>query len=78
MDKTKRDEALGKLAKSPFGVVLVSWLEDKIRLMKDVTKIKTFEEMVGRQEAVKILEDLFRFLKNKRQKKEPVTKTEYT
>jgi len=72
-----KQEELKQLATSDLGRVLVEWLDDQIVQMADITKIKTFEEMVGKQEAVKILKELFGFLEKARERQPDFQRTNY-
>lgn len=70
-------ELLKQLAQSDHGKILMNFLDEKIKEMTDITKIKTYEEMMGKQEAVKILKELFSFLEKGREKKPEIQKTNY-
>jgi len=73
----KQEEKLKQLAESDFGLVLIEFLDDQIEQMGDISKIKTFEELVGKQEAVKILKELFGFLEKVREKRPTIQRTDY-
>lgn len=70
-------QQLDQLAKSDHGKILMDFLEIKIKEMTDISKIKTYEEMLGKQEAVKILKELFSFLEKGRENKPEAKKTDY-
>jgi hypothetical protein len=62
---------LDELIKSPFAPVLREYLSEEIRKLSDISTIKGAVEekakiLEGRQEAVKILEKLFRALEIKK------------
>jgi hypothetical protein len=54
------------LAKSQYGEVLLEFIGQKIDSLNKIGDIKTIEELVGRQEAAKILKEIFRFLEANR------------
>lgn len=68
---------LEQLAKSDFGKVLIDYLDEKIKEMTDITKIETQKELTGKKNAVKILRELFSFLKKERENKPEPKKTNY-
>ena len=70
-------EALKLLAQSDNGKVLMDFLDDQIKQMTDISDIKTYEELLGKQEAVKILRDLFSFLVKARANEPTPVKTNY-
>ena len=65
------------LANSDSGKVLIEFLDDQIKQMTDITKMKTWEEVLGKQEAVKILKELFSFLERAREKQPNTQRTDY-
>lgn len=66
---------LHELAKSPYGHHLRQYLSEKMTELKDVTKVESWDEALGRKKAVEILKDLFKFLDDT--PKETPKKTEY-
>ena len=70
-------DQLKQLAQSDFGKMLIDYLDEKIKDLGNITKIRTFEELVGRQEAVKVLKELFNFLEKGREIKPEVKKNDY-
>lgn len=68
---------LEALAKSDFGKLLIQYLKEKQEELSDLDKIKSFEEMVGKKEAIKILHELFSFLEKGRENKPNYNKTDY-
>lgn len=70
-------QELEPLAKSDFGKLLIEWLREQITDLSDLNKIKSFEEMVGKKEAIKILKELFTFLEKGRETKPESKKNEY-
>ena len=50
------------LPNSHFGKALEEYLAEEIERMVDVTTAKDWNEVLGRQEAVKIIKKIFRFL----------------
>ena len=77
MNPKEKNKRLEDLAKSGYGEALLEYIQENISEMKDISTVKTFEEMVGRQEAVKMLKSIFRFLDKKREKKGEKTKNQY-
>jgi hypothetical protein len=71
-------ERLKLLAQSEHGRTLMAFLEDQIGQMSDIVKIKTYEELVGKQEATKILKELFSFLERACEKEPNLKKTDYS
>ena len=61
---------LEALAKSPFGLLLLAYLKQESERLRNIDGVKTFEELLGRQEAVKILDKMFKFIENAQQPKE--------
>jgi hypothetical protein len=70
-------EEFRNLAKSDFGKVLMNFLDEEIKEMTDIAKIKDYDELLGKQEAVKILRKLFSFLRKAREKNPTIQKTDY-
>lgn len=54
---------LEELQRSHFGKALQDYLGDSLTDMKDITNIESVEELQGRKYAVKLIEDLFWFMK---------------
>jgi len=73
----KNEEQLKLLAISDSGKVLIDFLDDQIKQMTDITQIKTYEELIGKQQAMKILKELFNFLEKSRVKPDQPIKTDY-
>lgn len=67
---------LNDLANSEYGLILAEYLNGKILEMADISKL-TPENVVGKQEAVKILKELFLFLEKAREKQPEIKKTNY-
>ena len=72
-----KKEQLDQLAKSDFGKILLEYLNQKILEMSNIVKITTYDELLGKQEAVKILKELFSFLEKARENKPETKKTDY-
>ena len=70
---------LEALAKSPFGKLLLDYLKQESNNLRNIDGVKTFEELLGRQEAVKILDKMFKFIENAQKPKEETgtVKNEY-
>ena len=71
------ENELRKLAKSDFGKILIDYLDAEIKEMTDIDKIKTYDELLGKQEAAKILNRLFVFLTKAREKSPEIKKNDY-
>jgi hypothetical protein len=67
---------LNDLANSEYGLILMAYLNEKVLEMADISKL-TPENVVGKQEAVKIIKELFMFLEKARQKQPEMKKTNY-
>jgi hypothetical protein len=67
---------LNDLANSEYGLILMAYLNEKVLEMADISKL-TPENVVGKQEAVKIIKELFMFLEKARQKQPEIKKTNY-
>jgi hypothetical protein len=66
------------LAKSQYGEILMEFIGQKVDSLNKIGDIKTFEELAGRQEAIKLLKDMFRFLEANRKPESSATlKNEY-
>ena len=72
------EEELRNIAKSDLGEVLMKYLDEKIKEMADISKIKEYPELLGKQEAVKILKELFSFLERAREKQPDIKRTNYS
>ena len=73
----KSEEKLKLLANSDHALTLMVWLDEQTKQLSDITKIKDYDELLGKQEAVKILKELFGFLERARQKQPDIQKTDY-
>lgn len=79
MDINLRDNIVKSLGSSGrFGQALKEWLEEEITKLKDLMAIAvpSVEEVVGKQEAIKILQKLFDFLYEKKIEKKEKTNYE--
>ncbi len=72
-----QDKELRQLANSDIGITLAKYLDERVKDMSDLSKIKTYDELLGKQEAVKILKELFSFLEKAREEQPIITKTDY-
>lgn len=64
--KQENHELLEHMAKTPYGTALKEYLEAALRDIKDISTAQTWEETLGRKFAVKLVEDLFSFMKEKK------------
>jgi hypothetical protein len=63
-DDTK--QKLMELNNTSYGKALREYLDSQLKEIQDITKAKTWEETQGRQLAVKLIHDLFRFMEAKK------------
>lgn len=73
MDKYK---LLSELDKTPYGKVLRSFLEEELKELNDISKAESWEDTLGRQKAVRIVNKLFSFM-NKEVNKVDKSKNQY-
>jgi len=62
MNKEQRKQELEKLAKSPQGQALKEFLDEKIAEMNDMTTVETWDDTLGRKNAIKKMKDVMRKL----------------
>lgn len=67
-------QLLSEMKNTNYGKALKNFLDDKYEEMNNVATCKSWEETLGRAFAVKILDDLFSFMKEKTESK---NKTRY-
>ena len=77
VNKEERDQKLEELAKSIYGKVLLDYIEEIKNEIDSVEGANTVKEIIGRQEAIKKLDKIFRFLTAKREEKSK-EKNQYT
>jgi hypothetical protein len=58
----QRTELLKELSKMPQGGALKEYFAEKLNCLTDISNITSFEELLGRQVASKILKETIRFL----------------
>jgi len=64
MDKEIRNKDLRSLGEHRrYGVALKDWLEENLAILTDINDIKTLDEVLGKQYAVRFIKKLFKFLK---------------
>lgn len=56
---------LQELKNTPYGVALKEFLTEKNNELNDVNTCKSYEEVLGRQLALKTLKDLFSFMERR-------------
>lgn len=56
---------LQELKNTPYGVALKEFLTEKKNELNDVNTCKSYEEVLGRQLALKTLKDLFSFMERR-------------
>ena len=64
MNKEIRQKTLKALRTNSEGAALKEWLEEEIREVNSVTDCNTLDEVFGKKYAVKVLENLFAFLRD--------------
>lgn len=62
MKKEDKDRLLKQLSKSSEGIALKEYLEETINKMTDIFTITSYEELIGKQIAIKLIKETFRFL----------------
>ena len=62
MEENVRKLVQEDLKNTSYGKALEIYLKEEIERMVDITTAEKWEEVLGRQEAVKILKKVFRFL----------------
>ena len=62
MNKQQQLEQLTALAKTGQGQALKEYLEDEIDKMRDISRIESFEELIGKKIATKLLRETLGFL----------------
>lgn len=67
--------ALNDLPSTHYGKALKLFLDDKLKELQDVRDCKSWEETLGRQYAVKIVDELFSFMRE--QKNTEKSKNQY-
>lgn len=67
---------LKELGGTHYGETLRVFLKEEYDKIRDVRNCKSFEETIGRQLALKTLDELFRFLND--EKVEKASKNQYT
>ncbi len=55
---------LQQLKESPHAQTVIDWFNEQISKMSDISTHKTWDEVLGKQYAVKILKDLIRLLES--------------
>jgi hypothetical protein len=68
-------ETLKQMNQTNFGQALKKVLEQKKEELNDVSTIKTLDELLGRQHAIKLIDDIFNFMQDK--KVEVINKNQY-
>lgn len=60
------EDILSQIPGTLYGQALRALLDQWKEEMNNVKTIKTIEELIGRQDAIKLVDDLFKFMDNKR------------
>lgn len=68
MNKEERDKRLTEMAKGIDGECLLDYLKEVMEDLDSVQGITKVEEIIGRQEALKICRKIFGFILSKRKK----------
>lgn len=64
--ETKYTELLNELPKLAHGQALMKFLEEERKILNDVKTLTSWEEALGRKNAIKVIDDLFAFLGEKK------------
>jgi len=64
--KPEIKEKLEQLQNTPYGQALLVYLEQYKEELNSINKIITFEELLGKQYALKLIDEMFKFMDNKR------------
>jgi len=59
-------EKLKQIKESPQGFALIEYLNQAKREMNDVKSMQSWEEVLGRKFALKVIDDLFVFMEDKK------------
>ena len=59
-------DGLKQIKESPQGHALVSYLEQAKQEMNNIKSIESWEEVLGRKFALKVIDDLFIFMEDKK------------
>lgn len=59
-------ELLNELPKLAHGQALLKFLEEEKKILNDVKTLTSWEEALGRKNAIKIIDDLFSFMGEKK------------
>lgn len=70
------EEVLRELPKTAYGAAMTEFLDEAKKELNDVGSVTSWEETIGRREAIKIINKLFSFLVEK--KVEAGGKNQYT
>jgi hypothetical protein len=65
MDKQKLDN----FKDTQFANIMIEWFNDEIKEMSDISKHKTWDEVLGKQYATEILKKMIRILEKKEEVK---------
>lgn len=57
---------LEDLSKTPYGQALRAYLYEKLAEIKNIENVESFEDVLGRKHAVKVVKDLFGFLEERK------------
>lgn len=57
---------LSEISNTSYGKALLTYLDYSLAELKDITKTKSWDETLGRQYAVKYIEDLFAMMREKK------------
>ena len=70
------NQKMEELARSEYGMILLEYLATKIAETSDISKL-TKDNVDGRREAVKVMNELFSFLKRTKEGKIEIKKNNY-
>lgn len=75
IDKNTED-TLKQMSKTIYGQALISYLDQARKELDSVSKTRTFDELLGKQYAIKVIDDLFVFMGDREVSTKP--KNQYT
>jgi len=65
MNKEQINELVREISKTSHGEALRIYLTEKVKEIKDIEKITSYEELIGRKIASKYLNEIIRFIYSK-------------
>lgn len=66
MIREEQVKLLKELGKSHYGNTLKNYLSEKIIELNDVSSCESFDDVLGRKKAIKIVKELFNFMEDRK------------